>query len=63
MKKSFIIWGPGEKYGHSMSKCCHISPDSANGRQTDRKNTKNVYPLEKVVSVAMKVVAEGVRNA
>ena len=44
-------------------RCCHISPDSANGRRTDRKNAKNVYPVEKVVSVAMKVVAEGVRSA
>ena len=43
--------------------CCHISPDSANGRRTDRKNAENVYPVGKVVSVAMKVVAEGVRNA
>ena len=42
-------------------RCCHISPDSANGRRTDRKNAKNVYPVEKVVSVAMKVVAEGER--
>ena len=44
-------------------RCCHISPDSANGRRTDRENAKNVYPVEKVVSVAMKVVAEGVRSA
>ena len=44
-------------------RCCHISPDSANGRRTDRKNAKNVYPVEKVVSVAMKVVAEDVRSA
>ena len=27
------------------------------------KNAKNVYPVEKVVSMAMKVVAEGVRSA
>ena len=27
------------------------------------KMQKNVYPVEKVVSVAMKVVAEGVRSA
>ena len=27
------------------------------------KNAENVYPVEKVVSVAMKVVAEGVRSA
>ena len=27
------------------------------------KNAKNVYPVEKVVSVAMKVVAESVRSA
>ena len=43
--------------------CCHISPDSVNGRRTDRKNTKNVYPVMKVVSVAVRVVAEGVRSA
>ena len=44
-------------------RCCHISPDSVNGCRTDRKNAENVYPVEKVVSVAMKVVAEGVRSA
>ena len=44
-------------------RCCHISPDSANGRRTDGKNAKYVYPVEKVVSVAMKVVAEGIRSA
>ena len=44
-------------------RCCHISPDSVNGRRTDRKSTKNVYPVVKVVSVAMKVVAECVRSA
>ena len=27
------------------------------------KNAKNVYPVEKFVSMAMKVVAEGVRSA
>ena len=48
---------------HQTLRCCHVSPDSANGRRTDRKNAKNVYPVEKVVSVAMKVVAEGVRSA
>ena len=48
---------------HSSLRCCHISPDSANGQRTDRKNAKNDYPVEKVVSVAMKVVAEGVRSA
>ena len=47
----------------SSLRCCHISPDSANGRRTDRKNAKNVYPVEKVVLVAMEVVAEGVRSA
>ena len=46
-----------------VKRCCHISPDSVNGRRTDRKNTKNVYPVVKVVSVAMKVVAECVRSA
>ena len=44
-------------------RCCHISPVSVNGRRTDRKSTKNVYPVVKVVSVAMKVVAECVRSA
>ena len=44
-------------------RCCHISSDSVNGRRTDRKSTKNVYPVVKVVSVAMKVVAECVRSA
>ena len=38
--------------------CCHISAESVNGRRTDRKSTKNVYPVVRVVSVAMKVVAE-----
>ena len=47
----------------SLLKCGHISPDSVNGRRTDRKNTKNVYPVMKVVSVAMKVVTECVRSA
>ena len=47
---------------HSL-RCCHISPDSVNGRRTDRKNTKNVYPVVKVVSVAMKVVIESVGSA
>ena len=42
--------------------CCHISPDNVNGRRTDRKSTKIVYPVVKVVSVAMKVVAECVRS-
>ena len=44
-------------------RCCHISPDSVNGRRTDRKSIKNVYPVVKVVSVAMKVVAECVKSA
>ena len=44
-----------------LLRCCHISPDSAYGRRTDRKIAKSVYPVEKVVSVAMKVVAEGVK--
>ena len=47
----------------SMLRCCHISPDSVNGRRTDRKSTKNVYWVVKVVSVAMKVIAECVRSA
>ena len=41
--------------------CCHILTDKGNGRRTDRKNAKKVYPVVKVVSVAMKVLAEGVR--
>ena len=44
-------------------RCCHILTDKGNGRRTDRKNAKNVYPVVKVVSVAMNVVAEGVRSA
>ena len=39
-------------------RCCHILTDKGN----DRKNAKNVYPVVKVVSVAMKVVAEGVTH-
>ena len=42
--------------------CCHILTDKGNGRRTDRKNAQNVYPVVKVVSVAMKVLAEGVRS-
>ena len=29
-----------------LLRCCHISPDNANGRRTERKNAKNVYPVE-----------------
>ena len=54
---------PESQENTSLLRCCHISPDSVNGRRTDRKSTKNVYPVVKVVSVAMKVVAECVRSA
>ena len=46
-----------------LLRCCLISPDTVNGRRTDRKSAKNVYPVVKVVLVAMKVVAECVRSA
>ena len=32
--------------------------DNGTGRRMDRTNTKNVYPVVKVVSVATKFVAE-----
>ena len=36
--------------------CCHITKDKGNGRQTDRKNVKIVYPV-------IEVIAEVVRSA
>ena len=44
-------------------KVCHISPDSVNDAERTEKLQKNVYPVVKVVSVAMKFVAECVRSA
>ena len=42
--------------------CCHILTDKGNGRQTDRKSAKNVYPVMEVVSVAVKIIAEVARS-
>ena len=38
------------------------STDNGNGRERIQKHAKNVYPVVKVVSVMMKVVAEGARR-
>ena len=46
---------------YNLKRCCHILTDKGNGRRTDRNlHAKNVYPVVKVVSVAMKVFAEDV---
>ena len=43
--------------------CCHTLTDKGNGRQTDRKKAKDVYPVMEVVLVAVNVHAEVVRSA
>ena len=35
--------------------------DNGNGRRMDRKYAKNAYPVVKAVSVASKIVTEGVK--
>ena len=39
-----------------------LLPVNVYGRRTYRKIAKNVYPSEKVVSVAMEAIAEGIRS-
>ena len=42
--------------------CFHTLTDKGNGRRTDRKNVKNVYPVMEVVSMAVNVDAEVIRS-